>query len=44
MPFIQTVVDELTGKAKSPADAASATNGIQMLDVLLKEYRERNEN
>ena len=44
MPFIQTVVDELTGKAKSPADAASAANGIQRLDVLLKEYRERNEN
>ena len=41
MPFIQTVVDELNGKAKSPADAASAANGIRMFDVLLKEYRER---
>ena len=27
MPFIQTVVDELNGKAKSPADATSAANG-----------------
>ena len=41
MPFIQTVVDELNGKAKSPADAASATNGIRMFDMLLKDYRER---
>ena len=43
MPFIQTVVDELNGKAKSPADAASAANGIRMFDVLLKDYRERYE-
>ena len=43
MPFIQTVVDELNGKVKSPADAASAANGIRMFDVLLKDYRERYE-
>jgi hypothetical protein len=43
MPFIQTVVDELNGKAKSPADAASAANGIRMFDVLLQDYRERYE-
>ena len=41
MPFIQTVVDELTGRAKSPADAASAANGIRMFDELLKDYRKR---
>ena len=41
MPFIQTVVDELNGQAKSPADAASATNVIRMFDELLKDYRER---
>ena len=43
MPFIQTVVDELNGKAKSPDDAASAANGIRMFDVLLKDYRKRYE-
>ena len=43
MPFIQTIVDELNGKAESPADAASAANGIRMFDELLKEYRERYE-
>jgi predicted dehydrogenase len=43
MPFIQTVVDELNGKAKSPADAASAANGIRMFDELLKDYRKRYE-
>ena len=43
MPFIQTVVDELNGQAKSPADAASATNVIRMFDELLKDYRKRYE-
>ena len=43
MPFIQTVVDELNGKAKSPADATSAANGIRMFDELLKDYRKRYE-
>ncbi len=43
MPFIQTVVDELNEKAKSPADAASAANGIRMFDELLKDYRKRYE-
>ena len=43
MPFIQTVVDELNGKAKSPADATSAANGNRMFDELLKDYRKRYE-
>lgn len=43
MPFIQTVVDELNGQAKSPADSASAANGIRMFDMLLQDYRERYE-
>jgi hypothetical protein len=33
----------LNGQAKSPADAASAANGIRMFDVLLQDYRERSE-
>ena len=43
MPFIQTVVDELNRQTKSPADAASAANGIRMFDELLKDYRKRYE-
>ncbi|UJF15330.1 Gfo/Idh/MocA family oxidoreductase [Jeotgalibaca sp. MA1X17-3] len=41
MPLIQTIVDEIRGIGKSPADAESAANGIKMFDQLLKEYRQR---
>lgn len=39
MPFIQSIVEEMRGKEKSPADAKSAANGIRMFDLLLHDYR-----
>lgn len=41
MPFIQTIVDEMRGVGSSPANAASAANGIRMFDILLEDYRNR---
>jgi predicted dehydrogenase len=40
-PFIQTLVNELTGMEKSPADLYSAANVNKVIDEILKEYRKR---
>ncbi len=40
-PFIQTVVDELRGGRRSPADLESAANSVKVMDTILAEYRKR---
>lgn len=40
-PYIQTIVNELIGKEKSPADLESAAHVIKVMDEILEEYRKR---
>jgi predicted dehydrogenase len=40
-PYIQTIVNELTGRGKSPANLESAANVIKVMDEILKEYKKR---
>ena len=41
MPYTQFLVDEMTGRGKSPADAESAANNVRVMDAILREYRAR---
>jgi predicted dehydrogenase len=41
MPYVQTIVDELVGRGKSPADLESAANIIRVTDLVLGDYRVR---
>ncbi|MTJ83838.1 MAG: Gfo/Idh/MocA family oxidoreductase [Telmatospirillum sp.] len=38
-PFIQTIVDELTGTGRCPGDAASAARASRFMDAVLADYR-----
>ena len=40
-PFVQTLVEEMTGGKKSNADAKSAANNVRVVDIILAEYRKR---
>jgi hypothetical protein len=40
-PFVQTLVDEMTGGKKSNADAKSAANNVRVVDAILAAYRKR---
>jgi predicted dehydrogenase len=40
-PFVQTLVEEMTGGRKSNADAVSAANNVRVADAILAEYRKR---
>jgi predicted dehydrogenase len=40
-PFVQTLVDEMTGGKKSAANAESAANNVRVVDTILAEYRKR---
>jgi predicted dehydrogenase len=40
-PFIQSLVEEMTGGKKSNADAKSAANNVRVVDTILKDYRQR---
>ena len=40
-PYIQTIVNELIGKEKSPANLESAANIIKVIDDILSGYRKR---
>jgi predicted dehydrogenase len=40
-PFIQSLVEEMTGGKKSNADAKSAANNVRVADAILKDYRQR---
>ncbi|MDR1952311.1 MAG: Gfo/Idh/MocA family oxidoreductase [Elusimicrobiota bacterium] len=39
MPYMQMVINEIAGGAKSPADILSAANNVRIIDEILKEYR-----
>ena len=41
MPFIQTIVNEMAGYEKSPANLKSAANVIRVTDQILNDYRKR---
>jgi len=41
MPYIQTIVNEIAGYGKSPANLKSAANVIRVTDQILEEYRKR---
>ncbi len=40
-PYIQSIVNELTGRGKSNANLASASNVIKITDQILADYRKR---
>ncbi len=40
-PYIQTIVNELTGRGTCPGDLESAANTIKVVDEILAEYRKR---
>ena len=40
-PYIQLLVNEMTGRGKSPADLRSAANNVRVVDELLGEYRKK---
>lgn len=41
MPYIQTIVNEMAGYEKSPANLKSAANVIKVTDQILSDYRKR---
>lgn len=41
MPYEQMIIDEILGKAPSPADIISAANNVKTMDAILKDYRMR---
>ncbi|MDL2324347.1 Gfo/Idh/MocA family oxidoreductase [Ruminococcaceae bacterium OttesenSCG-928-A16] len=40
-PYIQLLVNEMTGRGKAPADAQSAANVARVIDEILQDYRKR---
>jgi predicted dehydrogenase len=42
-PFVETLVEEMTGGKKSNADAVCAANNVRVVDTILADYRKRYE-